>query len=195
MIIKRNIQDNVEKSLYKGRIVVIYGARQVGKTTLVRQIEQNSNKKTLYLNCDERDTRAKLSNASSTFLSSFFGDNELIIVDEAQRVENIGLTLKLAVDTLPQTQIIATGSSSFDLSNKISEPLTGRKYEFTLYPFSVEELSQKYSGLELDRLIEPLMLYGAYPDIVLNQSEAKTLLKSLAESYLYKDILEFEDIR
>lgn len=195
MMIKRTIQKNVEKSLYKGKVVIIYGARQVGKTTLIRQIERNSNKKTLYLNCDEPDVRTKLANISSTLLASLFGDYELIIIDEAQRVENIGLTLKLTVDTLSHIQVIATGSSSFDLSNKVAESLTGRKYEFTLYPFSVEELSQKYSSLELDRLIESLMLYGAYPDIVMKQSEAITLLKSLTESYLYKDVLEFEEIR
>lgn len=194
-IIKRTIQEYVEKSLYKGKIVIIYGARQVGKTTLVRQIEERSNKKTLYLNCDEPDIRTKLSNASSTLLASLFDDHELIIIDEAQRVKNIGLTLKLTVDNLPHVQVIATGSSSFDLSNKVAEPLTGRKYEFTLYPFSIEELSQKYSLLELDRLIEPLMLYGAYPDIVMKQPEAKALLANLTESYLYKDILEFEEIR
>lgn len=195
MIITRTIQENVEKSLYKGKIVVIYGARQVGKTTLVRQIEGKSNQKTLYLNCDEQNIRAKLSNASSTELASLFADKKLVIIDEAQRVENIGIALKVVVDALPHIQIIATGSSSFDLSNKIAEPLTGRKYEFMLYPFSVGEISQHYSVLELDRLIERLMIYGAYPDIINNQSEANVLLRSLTESYLYKDILEFEDIR
>jgi len=115
-----------------GKVVVIYGARQVGKTTLVKEIQKKYPANSVYFNCDEPDIRAAFINKTSTEIKSFLGDKKLIILDEAQRIENIGVTLKLMVDNFPTMQIIATGSSSFDLSNKIGEPLTGRKYEFYL---------------------------------------------------------------
>ena len=193
-IIKRTIQAVIEKKLFKGKLVVIYGARQVGKTTLVKTI-QNKTKKSIYLNCDEPDIRTALTDSTSTAIKSLIGSAHLVIIDEAQRVRNIGLTLKLMVDTLIDTQIIATGSSSFDLSNEIAEPLTGRKYEFHLYPFSLEELSQIYQPTELHRIVEQRMIYGMYPEITLKEQEADELLKSLTQSYVYKDVLEYQRIK
>lgn len=194
MIIKRKIQENIEKNLFKNKIIIIYGARQVGKTTLVKEIQKkylDSN----YFNCDEPDIREALIDKTSTELKPFLGNKKLIIIDEAQRVKNIGLTLKLIIDNFPDYQIIATGSSSFDLSNKISEPLTGRKIEFYLYPLSLEELKSIYSDLETDRLVERRLLYGLYPDIVFSQSVPEENLKNLAQSYSYKDILQYQNIR
>src|SRR3989338_6429794 len=135
-LIFREIQKPIENSLFSGKIIVIYGTRQVGKTTLVKEIQKKFLADSSYFNCDEPDVRSALSNKTSTELKSFFGNKRLVILDEAQRVANIGLTLKLVADTYPNLQIIATGSSSFDLSNKIEEPLTGRKFEFFLYPLS-----------------------------------------------------------
>ena len=192
-LITRTIQKRIEKYLYSNKIIIIYGARQVGKTTLVRQIQRLQKKKSLYLNCDEPDIRMRLSNKTSTELKNFLGDNELVIIDEAQRVENIGLTLKLIIDNYPKIQIIATGSSSFDLANKINEPLTGRKYEFHLHPFSVKELNQNF--LEQDRALEQQIIYGMYPEIINNPSEAKNNLKEITKSYLYKDVLQFINIK
>ena len=193
-IIKRTIQAEVEKKLFKGKLIVIYGARQVGKTTLVKTI-QNKTQESIYLNCDEPDIRAALTNTTSTAIKSLIGSARLVIIDEAQRVRNIGLTLKLMVDTFNDTQIIATGSSSFDLSNEIAEPLTGRKYEFHLYSFSFEELSQIYQPTELHRIVEQRMIYGMYPEITLKEQEANELLKSLTQSYVYKDVLEYQRIK
>lgn len=193
-VIKRTIQAEVEKKLFKGKLIVIYGARQVGKTTLVKAI-QNKTQESIYLNCDEPDIRAALTNTTSTAIKSLLGSARLVIIDEAQRVRNIGLTLKLMVDTFNDTQIIATGSSSFDLSNEIAEPLTGRKYEFHLYPFSFEELSQIYQPTELHRIVEQRMIYGMYPEITLKEQEADELLKSLTQSYVYKDVLEYQRIK
>lgn len=194
-IIRRKIQENIEKSLFKGKIIIVYGARQVGKTTMVKEIQKNLFKDSLYFNCDEPDIRAIFTNRTSTELKSFLGDKKLIIIDEAQRVKDIGLTLKLIIDTYPKIQIIATGSSSFDLSNRVVEPLTGRKYEFYLYPFSLEELTAVYSSLEVDRIIEQRIIFGMYPEIVFSGQEAGAKLKSIAQSYLYKDILQFQNIK
>lgn len=195
MIIKRKIQDLVEKSLFKGKVVIVYGARQVGKTTMVREIQKKYPTDSVYLNCDEPDIRNAFSEKTSTEIKAFLGNKKLVILDEAQRVLNIGLTLKLIVDNFPDMQIIATGSSSFDLSNKISEPLTGRSYEFHLYPFSLEEIKQAYSDLEIDRILDQRIVFGMYPEIIFSGVEAGRKLKSLARSYLFKDIFEFQKIK
>lgn len=195
MPIKRSIQDIVEKDLFKGKIAIIYGARQVGKTTMVKAIQKKYFDNSSYFNCDEPDIRDALTNKTSTELKAFIGRKRLVIIDEAQRVENIGLTLKLIADNFADIQIIATGSSSFDLSNKISEPLTGRKNEYYLYPFSLEELRGSYSGLEMDRLLERRMIYGMYPEITQDEGDGEKKLKNLALSYAYKDILQYQYIK
>jgi len=192
--IVRKIKEQVENSLFKGKIVIIYGARQVGKTTLVKDIMASHPENAVYLNCDEPDVRMMLADKTSTEIKAFFGNKTFIILDEAQRVKNIGLTLKLIVDTYPDIQILATGSSSFELSNKIAEPLTGRNYEFYLYPFSWEELEQCFTPLELQRLLEIKLVTGMYPGITLGDDVEKNL-KNLATSYSYKDVLEYQHIK
>jgi len=195
-LITRQILPKIEEKLFKGKIVIIYGARQTGKTTLVKQIMSKYAGQASYFNCDEPDVRSALENKTSTELKNFLGDKRIIILDEAQRVRNIGLTLKLLVDNFPAMQIIATGSSSFELANEVVEPLTGRKYEFWLYPFSLVELKEIYSNLEIDRLLEQRIVFGMYPEIVLSPAqEAAEKIKSLVRSYLYKDILIFDKIR
>ena len=193
--IKRDIQDKVISKLFKGRIIIIYGARQVGKTTLIKRIREESSQSSRYLNCDEPDIRESLTNKTSTELKELIGNNKLILIDEAQRVINIGISLKLIIDNYPAIQIIATGSSSFELSNKISEPLTGRKYEFQLYPFSPGELRQVYSRTEIGRLLEARIIKAMYPDVVINTDESEDILRDITKSYLYRDILQFQNIR
>lgn len=196
MLVNRKIQASIEKSLFKGKIVIIYGARQVGKTTLAREIMKNHQENSIYLNCDEIDVRQALTDKTSTELKEFLGNYKLVILDEAQRVKNIGLTLKLIVDNFPKTQIIATGSSSFDLSNEIAEPLTGRKREYFLYPLSMEELSLVYSELEINRILEKKIIFGMYPEMIAHHgSEPEKQLKDLAQSYAYKDVLQYQDIK
>jgi uncharacterized protein len=195
MKIKRDIQDMITAKIFKGRIIIIYGARQVGKTTLVRMIQNEYNYKTIFLNCDEPDIRESLTNKTSTELKELIGNNNLILIDEAQRVKNIGISLKLIIDNYPNIQIIATGSSSFELSNEISEPLTGRKYEFQLYPFSIKELQQIYSIEEINRLIEVRIIKGMYPDVTINTDESEYILKDITKSYLFRDVLQFQNIR
>lgn len=197
MIIQRKIQPQVEDALFKGKIVVIYGPRQVGKTTLAKLILQNRQEiKSAYFNCDEPDICQALTDKTSTELKLFLGDSKLVVLDEAQRVKNIGLTLKLLADNYPKMQIIATGSSSFDLSNQIFEPLTGRKKEFYLYPFSLAELKNYYSEIEFNRILENRMVFGMYPGVIFESDKGKSeSLRELAKSYVYKDALEYQGIK
>lgn len=197
MIIQRKIQPQVEDALFKGKIVVIYGPRQVGKTTLAKLILQNRQEiKSAYFNCDEPDICQALTDKTSTELKLFLGDSKLVVLDEAQRVKNIGLTLKLLADNYPKMQIIATGSSSFDLSNQIFEPLTGRKKEFYLYPFSLAELKNYYSEIEFNRILENRMVFGMYPGVIFESDKDKSeSLRELAKSYVYKDALEYQGIK
>ncbi len=193
---KRTIQKEIEKWLFKGKIIIIYGARQVGKTTLSKEIVSSYGNDSKYINCEFLDNREFLSVASPERLKSFIGNYKIVILDEAQKIENIGLTLKILVDNFPNIQIIATGSSSFDLANKISEPLTGRAIQFTLFPLSVEEIKQTHDNLALNEKLESILLYGLYPDVFgKTQEEAVEKLRSIASNYLYKDIYELENIK
>lgn len=194
-MIKRAIYEQIIKNLFKGKAIVITGPRQVGKTTLLQAIMKETESKVLYLNCDEPDIRPMLENASSTSLKALIGNNSLILIDEAQRVKNIGLTLKILVDNFKEIQIIATGSSALELANEINEPLTGRKREYHLYPFSTEELVASSSVLHETRLLEQRMIYGFYPDIVNSPAEAQANLLDLGNNYLYKDVLSLQDVR
>ncbi|HEY4832710.1 MAG TPA: ATP-binding protein [Waddliaceae bacterium] len=194
-MIKRAIYQQVIKNLFKGKAIIITGPRQVGKTTLLQAIMKESERGVLYLNCDEPDIRPMLGNASSTSLKALIGDNALILIDEAQRVKNIGLTLKLLVDNFKEIQIIATGSSALELANEINEPLTGRKREYHLYPFSTAEMVVNFSIIQETRLLEQRMIYGFYPEIVNSPAEAQPNLLDLANNYLYKDVLSLQDVR
>jgi len=193
--IKRTIQSRLEDKFFKGKVIILYGPRQVGKTTLVKEIQKKNLSNSIYFNCDEPDIREKLESKTSTFLKELIGDKKIIIIDEAQRVKNIGITLKLIIDNFKDVQVIATGSSSFDLANKTTEPLTGRKYEFYLYPFSIEELNPEKNKIEIDRTIENRMIYGLYPEVIIKSAEAEENIKLIAKSYLYKDILQYQNIK
>jgi len=193
--IQRKIQKTIEDHLFKGKIIVIYGARQVGKTTIIKEIQEKY-PDSIYFNCDEPEVRDALTDASSVKIKSFIGDKRIVFLDEAQRVKNIGLSLKLIVDNFPEIQIVATGSSSFDLSNQISEPLTGRKFEFFVYPFSMQELSVDKNKIDIDRMLENRLIYGMYPEVATKSgAEQKEALKNITKSYLYKDILQYQNIK
>lgn len=198
MYFPRTIEKEIKKNLFKRKIIIIYGARQVGKTTLVQKIVSDFTKvPTLFLNCDEADYQETLSRAgTSVKLKEIIGNYKLIVIDEAQRVSNIGLKLKLLVDNFPQIQVIATGSSSFELSDEISEPLTGRSRVFKLYPLSFTELAYK-NALEANRALETLLVFGTYPEVqtVLSVEEKKETIKNIAANYLYKDILKFQNLK
>lgn len=190
----RTIQPAVESALFKGKVVVIYGARQVGKTTLCRAILGRYLENAVYFNCDEPDVRAAFTERTSTELRALIGSKTLVVIDEAQRVRNIGLTLKLLVDNFPNIQVIATGSSSFALSNEIVEPLTGRKIEFYLLPLSTGELLTHESPIESQRLLEQRLRYGTYPGVITSDDPAATILE-ISNSYLYRDALEHQTVK
>jgi len=194
-MLKKILQNRIEDLFFKGKAIIIYGARQVGKTTLIREIQKKFKNESLFINCDEPDLRAGLTDVTSTELKNVIGNKKVVFIDEAQRVKNIGITLKLLVDNFPALQIVATGSSSLDLSDEVVEPLTGRKYEFHLFPFSFSELQQKYAAIEIKRILEKRIVFGMYPEIVEKPDEDQSLLRSLASSYLYKDVLQYQDIR
>ncbi|MBQ4554056.1 MAG: ATP-binding protein [Spirochaetaceae bacterium] len=195
--IERDLKAVLESKIGKGKVLLLIGPRQVGKTTLLKNIltSVSSEKKVQFWNCDESDVRQFLSEANSAKLKSFVGNSDFIVIDEAQRVKDIGLTIKLLHDSFPNVQLAVTGSSSLDLSNSINEPLTGRKFEYNLFPFSTNELVNHTSMLEEMRLLKNRLVYGFYPDVVNNPGEEKEILTNIVNSYLYKDVFEFQDIR
>jgi uncharacterized protein len=185
----RLIENQIKKKLYQKKVIILYGPRQIGKTTLVRKLLDNQ-KKYLWFDGEEARTREMFNQPTIDFLRQNFGDQKLIVIDEAQKIPNIGSTLKLFVDHLPHIQVIATGSSSFDLASKVSEPLTGRKYDFTLFPFSLEEISQNYSRFETGQQIPQLLQYGMYPEVYTsNKQNKEEILLNIYNTYLYKDVL------
>lgn len=194
-MIKRRLKQLIIPRLFKGKAIVLTGPRQVGKTTLLRMMMAETDKKTLFWNCDEPDIRQKLSNPTSTQLQADTAQADLVLIDEAQRVQNIGITLKLLIDNFPEKQIIVTGSSALQLSNSINEPLTGRKYEYNMLPFSSEELIDDHSDTEEKRLLERRMVYGMYPEVVNLPGDERETLSNLVNSYLYKDVFAFQDVR
>ena len=193
-MIKRILQKDLKNRLFCGKAIIILGPRQVGKTTLINMFLHNK-ENVLLLNGDEPDVRELLSNATSTKLRAVIGSNKIIFIDEAQRIGNIGLTLKLFTDQIPDVQVIATGSSSFDLASHISEPLTGRKFEYHLYPISFEEMVTHHGLLEEQRMMEHRLIYGYYPEVITSLGDENERLTSLAGSYLYKDILMLDNIK
>lgn len=198
MYIPRSIEPKIREWLFKGKIVVIYGARQTGKSTVVKRVLADVSTDSKYLNGDETGTKHLFARAGdASTLGRIVGNHKIVVIDEAQRIENIGLKLKILVDAYPDRQIVATGSSSFDLANKIAEPLTGRTVQFTLYPLSLAELSRVWDETELSVQLENLLIYGSYPAVITASSlEEKTvLLKQLAADYLYKDVLSFDRVK
>lgn len=193
MFIIRELSEVIEKWLFRKKIIIIYGARQVGKTTLVKEILKNHNGE--YYNCEIIRVNQALEKKDPYSIKDFIGVGKLVVFDEAQKVNDIGLSLKLLIDTYPDLQIIATGSSSFELANKINEPLTGRALEFHLNTFSIMELKNIYNSVEFGSQLERFLVYGCYPDIVNNPGDEKLLLDNLAGKYLYQDILSFENLK
>lgn len=192
-MITRSIEQRIRKQLFGGRAIVIMGARRVGKTTLFRELLESEDN-VLWMSGDEPDVRGLFENITSTRLKAIIGNARLVVIDEAQRITDIGIKLKLITDQMPEVQLLASGSSSFDLGNKISEPLTGRKWEYKLFPLSFAELVGETNLLEEKRMIPHRMVYGSYPDVVTHQGDEIAILRELTQSYLNKDILEFDKI-
>lgn len=194
-MITRKLEEVIEHRLFKGKAIIVTGARQVGKSTLFRQITEKHSEPLLLLNCDEPEVKELLTSINTPELRLLIGNNRLIVIDEAQRVPEIGLTLKRITDNFPDVQLMVTGSSSLELQSRLNEPLTGRKYEYHLYPISTAELLENKGLLAVRQSLESRLIYGSYPDIVNHTDEAKELLMNIAGSYLYKDLLALDDIR
>lgn len=193
-MIERLLFKTIEDKLFKNKIIILVGARQVGKTTLLKQIlKQRSD--VLWLNGDEMQTQNLFDNASADRLLSEFGNSKIVILDEAQRIKDIGLRLKLIADSDSDIQIIATGSSAFELANKVNEPLTGRKWEYQMFPLSFGEMVNHHGKLKEMRMLPRRIIYGYYPEVVQNDGNEEEILKLLTDAYLYKDILSWENIK
>lgn len=200
-MIPRIVLQNVILSLKRWRkITLILGPRQSGKTTLLMKLKQElaaEGKRVVYLNCDLAEDAAAIDTTSLTVLSKTVMGADYVLVDEAQRLTDPGLTFKIIHDNLPQIQLVATGSSSFELKNRLSDALTGRYVDFKLYPLALAEIAGYQAVGDADRLVDEILLYGAYPEVYLqSQPELKkVLLAKIGESYLFKDILAFARIR
>ncbi|MBR4625511.1 MAG: ATP-binding protein [Bacteroidales bacterium] len=192
---KRDLHQIILDRCFKNKAIILLGARQVGKTTLLKHITNNLRDDVLYLNCDEPQTVVALTNRNIKELKMLIGSNRVMIIDEAQKVDNIGLTIKIVVDNFPDVQVIATGSSAFELRNRLNEPLTGRKFEYLMFPISTGEIYKSEGYINVQNLLETRLIYGSYPDILSNVGNSQELLRTLADSYLYKDILASDNLR
>ena len=193
-MIKRYLESIIEERMGHGKAIVLFGARQVGKTTMLKNLMAGRDD-VLWLNGDEQDVRNLFENISSTMLKTIIGKKSVVVIDEAQRISDIGIGIKLITDNISDVQVLATGSSSFDLSNKVNEPLTGRKIEYWMYPLSFGELVEHHGLWEEKRLLAHRLIYGSYPDVINNVGDERMILTELANSYLYKDILMFDKIK
>jgi predicted AAA+ superfamily ATPase len=193
-MIVRSLEKIIRSKLKTGKAIILMGARQVGKTTLLKKLFEGD-RDVLWLNGDEKDVQDLFLHSSSTRLQVFFGKNKTVIIDEAQRIQEIGLRMKLITDQIPEVQLVATGSSSFELANQINEPLTGRKWEYKMYPISFGEMVANHGLLEEKRLLPHRMVYGYYPEVVNHIGSEKEILKQLSDSFLYKDVLLLDQIQ
>ncbi|MFN8258382.1 MAG: ATP-binding protein [Bacteroidales bacterium] len=191
-MINRRLNDIITNNLNKA--IILLGPRQTGKTTLLTQIAKKSGNY-LLLDADDTLVRSKLENANTEEIKQLMGDYRTIFIDEAQRIKNIGLTLKIITDRFPGVQLLVSGSSSLELANSINEPLTGRKWEYMLYPVSWQEWYEHIGYLKSEQQFENRLIYGMYPEVITNQGKEKEILSSITGSYLYKDLLSYQGIR
>ena len=193
-MINRFLEQRIRDKLFKGKAILLSGPRQTGKTTLLNSIFK-SESGVRWLNGDDPETRLLLEDVTVIKWKRILGDRTVLVLDEAQRIGNIGLKLKLITDQMPEIQVVASGSSAFELANQVNEPLTGRKWEFRLFPISYGEMEANHGFVEEDRRISERLVYGYYPEVVNHPGEDRDVLSQLADSFLYKDILMWERIK
>lgn len=188
---------NLQKLLTPNKVVVVYGPRRCGKTTLLNRFVETCGEPVRMVSGDDLTVREYLSSESVLQLKNFVGGTSLLIIDEAQRVPNIGLNLKIIVDHVPGIRVIATGSSAFDLAHQLGEPLTGRKFTLRMFPIAQLELAALEATYETETLLETRLRYGSYPEVLLAKGDAdrERLLQEIVSDYLFKDILALEGIR
>ena len=193
-MIKRKLEEVLKNKLFSGKALILVGARQVGKTTLLNDLVAGQ-ADCLWLNGDELDVQKMFESTSADRLKAQFGGNKIIVIDEAQRIKDVGLRLKLITDQMKGIQLIATGSSAFELANEVNEPLTGRKWQYQMFPLSFSEMVQHHGLIKEKRLMPQRLVYGYYPEVVTSKGNEKQVLKQLTDAYLYKDILAWENIK
>jgi len=200
-LIKRQLQETIRERMFSGKAIILIGARQVGKSTLFQQILEDksllvSQENILMLDCDDMEIRSLLENSNNiNKLRQLIADNRIIIVDEAQRINGVGLILKMITDNFKGVQLLVTGSSSFVLQGKLNEPLTGRKFEYHLYPLSTQELYNNGGLVRVMQSFESRLIYGSYPDVINGKNDMREILMNLSGSYMYQDLLSIEGIR
>lgn len=195
MYIQRVLLKTIGQKIAPGKAVLVMGPRQSGKSTLLGELAQQSKLRVARLDCDDAAVRARLEVQTLPNLQNLVGNTELLLIDEAQRVKNIGITLKIILDQIKTVRLVVSGSSSFELANQINEPLTGRKWEYTLLPLSTYEMTEYHGSFEESRRLNQRLIYGFYPEVVTHPGEEIEILNQLASSYLYKDIFTFQDLR
>jgi uncharacterized protein len=191
----RIVHDLISRWIFKGKVIVLTGARQVGKTTFISDFLRERKEPVLAMNADLTEDRRQLENPSLEKLRGLIGKNRIFFIDEVQRIENCGLLLKVIADNFKNVQVIATGSSALEISETIFEPLTGRHYLFHLYPFSLKELYENETPYQVSKNFGFHLVYGMYPEVCLNRESSEMILRNLAAQYLYKDVLVWKEIR
>lgn len=189
----RAIEGLIKDKIGSGKAIIVIGARQVGKTTLLKELLKGLDY--LFLDADDPSTRSLLQSPSTEQIRTILGNYKYVFLDEAQRISGIGITLKIITDQFPDVQLFVSGSSSFDLGNALNESLTGRKWEYELFPITWEEYEKGIGFVKSEQQIENRLLYGLYPDVLNNPGREKEILKNLVNSYLYRDILAFSEVR
>ena len=195
MYIPRALEDTIQADLFKQKAIILFGPHQAGKTTLVNQVVDQVSEPSISLNGDDRRDQAIMERLDSVAAwNHLIGKNRIIVIDEAQKIEDIGLKTKLVVDSNTDVQIILTGSSSFELGNRANEALTGRKFVYTLLPLSFAELAAHFGPLEEMRCLDDRLVWGSYPELVTGLDDRSRTLAELSESYLFKDILSLDGV-
>lgn len=193
-MINRELKERIKKKLFKRKAIIVLGPRQTGKTTLLTEIAKEHGH-FLLLNCDDSFIRSQIEKTTTKAIKQIIGNYKLVFIDEAQRVKNIGMSLKLITDGFKDVQLLVSGSSALELANEINEPLTGRKWEYFLYPISYNELLKHTDYIEAIRQLENRLIFGMYPEVINNEGAETEVLKQITDSYLYKDLLSYKGIR
>lgn len=194
-MIQRSLLEQISGNLFKGKVILLFGPRQVGKTTMIRELLTEYSETALQLNADDPAVRRILDTPNTEQLRQIIGNYKIVFVDEAQQISEIGRTAKLMVDTFSGVQLILSGSSSFDLANATQEPLTGRKRTFFMYPVSWMEWQNHTGYLMAEQDLENRLVYGLYPDVLMNHEQQEVILREIADSYLYKDVLLYGNLK
>lgn len=194
-MIQRTLQKQLELDFEKKRVQVIFGARQIGKSTLAEMVFNKYEGKKLWMNADDASVRAQFEKADGIQLDRLFKSTELLVIDEAQRISNAGIILKILADQIKHLNVIATGSSAFELGDKIKESMVGRAFEYKLFPFSTQEMVDHTSLFDEQRLLEHRLTYGFYPEVINHPGEERRMLQQISDSLLYKDLFSLESIK